>query len=165
MKRPRRLRRRHSPEAVRAVVDETVALYHRLRWIGEQIYGAEGRSTARRGILRGLVRYGAQTVPKLARMRGVSRQHVQLVIDSLRRDRLVEARPNPVHRRSPLVRATALGERMVHRMDAFDAAVLGSVSYAASARDLKLAALTLQRLRGALEIGNWQAALPRTIPW
>ena len=58
---------------VLAAVDETIALFHRLRWVAEQIYGPAGRSTARRGILRGLVRYGAQTVPALARARGVTK--------------------------------------------------------------------------------------------
>jgi DNA-binding MarR family transcriptional regulator len=104
-------------------------------------------------------------VPQLARTRGVSRQHVQLVIDSLRRDRLVEVRSNPAHRRSPLIRATVSGHRMVRKMDAFDAAVLGSVGYAVSARNLELAARTLQRVREALEIGNWRAALPRAGSW
>jgi len=141
---------------MRAVVDETVALYHRMRWIAEQAYGEKGRSTARRGILRGLVRYGPQTVPALARVRLVSRQHVQEVVDVLRADGFVELRANPAHKRSPLVCPTPRGERLVQEMDALDAAILGSIGDAVSARDLQQTARTLQRLREAFEVGRWR---------
>jgi DNA-binding MarR family transcriptional regulator len=159
MRRPRKLRRTHSRENVRAVLEEAIALYHRLRWMSDQVYKAEGRSTARRGILRGLVRYGAQTVPKLARARSVTRQHVQEVVDALVREGYVELKPNPAHKRSPLVIPTARGERLVEEMDAIDNAVLGSINDAAPSRDLETTAKTLQRLREAFEVGRWRRVL------
>lgn len=150
MRRPRKLRK--STVGVRGVVDETIALYHRMRWISEQVYGDEGRSTARRGILRGLVRYGAQTVPALARARSVTRQHVQEVVDALLAHDLVVLEPNPAHKRSPLVRATQNGEALVREMDEIDAGVLGAVSNAVPPRDMELTARTLRTLRNAFEV-------------
>ena len=150
MRRPRKLRK--STVGVRGVVDETIALYHRMRWISEQVYGDEGRSTARRGILRGLVRYGAQTVPALARARSVTRQHVQEVVDALLAHDLVVLEPNPAHKRTPLVRATQNGEALVREMDEIDAGVLGAVSNAVPPRDMELTARTLRTLRNAFEV-------------
>lgn len=159
-RRPRKLRKEHAHGELRAVVDETIALFHRLRYVAEQIYGAEGQSTPRRGIMRGLVRYGPQTVPALARARGVTRQHVQEVVDALFREKLVTLVPNPAHARSRLVRATAKGEEFVVRMDAIDADVLNAVGGDLRASDLELTARTLRAVRARFEHGmRWRRAL------
>ena len=159
MKTPRKLRKRHSFGELRAVVDETIAFFHRLRWVAEQIYGPAGRSTARRGILRGLVRYGAQTVPALARARGVTRQHVQEVVDALVEEGLASFTTNPAHARSRLVRATAEGEESVRAMDAIDARVLAAVGRDIPRGDLETTVRTLRLLRERFEIGaRWRHA-------
>lgn len=154
MKTPRKLRKHHSLGELRAVVDETIALFHRLRWVAEQIYGPAGRSTARRGILRGLVRYGAQTVPALARARGVTRQHVQEVVDALVDEGLASRMRNPAHARSLLVVATARGEESVRKMDAIDARVLAAVGRDIPQRDLEATVRTLSLLRERFELGT-----------
>jgi DNA-binding MarR family transcriptional regulator len=157
---PRKLRKRHDGGELRAVVDETIALFHRLRWVAEQIYGDDGRSTARRGILRGLARYGPQTVPALARARFVTRQHVQEVVDALVADELVELVPNPAHARSRLVRPTPRGEAFVKRMDLVYARVLDALGGPVSARDLEVTARTLRTVREAFEHGTrWRRVL------
>jgi DNA-binding MarR family transcriptional regulator len=157
---PRKLRKQHVRGELRAVVDETIALFHRLRWVAEQIYGDAGRSTARRGILRGLVRYGEQTVPALARARGVTRQHVQEVVGALLEDGLVELAPNPRHVRSRLVRATARGEALVRRMDAVDDRVLVAACGGLASRDLEVTAQTLRAMREGFELGTrWRRVL------
>jgi DNA-binding MarR family transcriptional regulator len=155
---PRKLRKQHANGELRAVIDETIALFHRLRWVAEQIYGEDGRSTARRGILRGLVRYGPQTVPALARARSVTRQHTQEVVDRLARDRLIELVTNPAHARSRLVRATPRGEALVQHMDAVDARVLDRISDRFSRRELVVAAETVRAVRSAFEGSRWRRA-------
>jgi len=141
---PRKLRKRHVRGELRAVVDETIALFHRVRYVAEQIYGPDGRSTARRGLLRGLVRYGPRTVPQLALARRVTRQHTQEVVDRLAADGLVELIANPAHARSRLVRATRRGESLVERMDETDARVLVAIGGGLSIRDLAVTARTLR---------------------
>jgi len=160
---PRKLRKRHVGGELRAVVDETIALFHRVRWVAEEIYGASGRSTARRGILRGLVRYGPRTVPQLARSRSVTRQHTQQVVDQLAADGLVELVANPAHARSRLVRATRRGAALVLQLDEIDARVLGAIGGPLSRRDLAITARTLRAVRECFEDEpRWRAVLART---
>jgi DNA-binding MarR family transcriptional regulator len=157
---PRKLKRPHVRGELRAVVDETIALYLRMKWVSDQIYEEEGRGGARRGVLRGLVRYGAQTVPAMARARGVSRQHVQEVVDAMREDGLVELLPNPRHRRSHLIAATPRGEALVGRMDDTDDRVLAGACGALATRDLEITARTLRAMREGFELGTrWRRAL------
>lgn len=159
---PRKLRKPHVRGDLRAVVDETIALFHVLRWVAEQIYGEDGRSTARRGVLRGLVRYGPQTVPQLARARRVSRQHVQEVVDALAASGLVELAPNPAHARSRLVRPTARGEALVREMDATDDRVLRAVGAGLGTGELRTTAATLRALRERFEVApRWRKVLAR----
>ena len=61
------------------------------------------------GVLRSLDAYGPTTVPDLARLRPVSRQRIQKLVDLLRARGFVETRPNPRHRRSPLIALTDAG--------------------------------------------------------
>lgn len=161
---PRPLRKRAAGQQ-RAVVDETIALFHRLRWVAELIYGEEGRSTARRGVLRGIVRYGPQTVPMLARKRFVTRQHVQEVVGALARDGLVHFVPNPAHARSQLVAPTARGAALVARMDQIDAVVLAAAAAGIAAKDLEITARTLRAMREGFEDApRWERVLPARGP-
>jgi DNA-binding MarR family transcriptional regulator len=160
-RKPRRLRRTQHRDRLMAVVSETIALYHRLRWVAEQIYGEEGRSAAVRGVLRGIVRYGAQTVPMLARTRFVTRQYMQELVDKLIASGLAERTTNPRHRRSPLVRATARGEALVQRMDAIDERVLVAAVGPVAGDDLDVTERTLRAFRHGFEQGGrWQSLLP-----
>lgn len=162
---PRRLKKQHPRDDLRAVVDETIGLFHRLRWVAEQIYGEDGRSTARRGILRGLARYGAQSVPQLARARAIQRQSVQAVVDVLLDEGLVRALPNPDHARSPLWAITARGLHQVAAMDAVDDRVLLAVGAGLAARDVAVTARTLRLVRQRFEASvRWRAAAGRTPP-
>lgn len=159
---PRRLRKRHEQGALRAVVDETVALNHRLQWVADRMYGDDGRRATRRGLLRGLARYGAQTVPELARARSVTRQNVQPVIDALEAEGLVAIVDNPAHARSRLVTITARGEQHVRTWDLADARVLAAVGHGLSPADLEITARTLRAVRERFETSlRWKAALPR----
>lgn len=160
-RRPRKLRRRPRPDQAMALVSETIALYHRLRWVAEQIYGEEGRSAARRGVLRGVARYGPQTVAALARTRFVTRQAMREIVVALRAAGLVELVPNPGDRRARLVRATPRGEALVRRMDEIDARVLDAAVGAIPARDLQTTVTTLRAFRLGFEQGaRWQPLVP-----
>src|SRR5271157_4254637 len=103
--------RHGAPDALLGLFDETVSLFHRLTVLAEKIHEQGSLSAALRGILRGLRRHGAQTVPNLARLRPVSRQHVQELVNRLRKVELVEFAENPAHKRSQLVKLTLKGVR------------------------------------------------------
>jgi len=150
---PRQLRKRHLGGELRALVDETIALFHRVRYVAEQIYQPAGRSTARRGLLRGLARYGPRTVPQLALARSVTRQHTQEVVDRLRADGFVELVANPAHKRSRLVRITRRGVALVASMDEADARALGAIGDAldVTKEDLAITVRTLRAVREQFE--------------
>lgn len=157
---PRRLRKRHARGELRAVIDETIALFHRVRFVAEEIYGPEGRSTARRGVLRGLVRFGPQTVPQLARARSVSRQHLQEVADALVGVGLARWAPNPRHRRSRLLEVSPQGAALVLEMDRVDDRVLNAVGARLPRAELAVTVRTLRALREGFELGaRWRAVL------
>jgi DNA-binding MarR family transcriptional regulator len=157
---PRRLRKRYQGDELRAVVDETIALCHRVRFVAEQIYGPDVRSGTQRGVLRGLVRYGARTVPQLAITRSVSRQHIQEVVDRLRVDGLVELAANPAHRRSKLVRPTAAGVALVAEMDDADVRVIDAIGRELAIPRTQLAATAkiLRQIRERFEADVWREA-------
>jgi DNA-binding MarR family transcriptional regulator len=156
---PRRLRKRKGAD-LRAVIDECIVLADRLVWLAEHIHGDEGRGAVRRGILRGVVRFGPQTVPEMARARSVTRQNVQPVVDALVRQGLLERAPNPSHRRSPRYAPTDAARAMVARMDVNDARVLAAVGRGVPVADLALTASTLRALRERFEV-RWKVALGR----
>ncbi len=146
---PRRAPRPRPRETVQAVVDETIALYHWLAFVADELYGDDARGASRRWALRRLLRDGPLTVPALAKIRAVRRQSLQPVVDALVREGLVQLAPNPAHARSPLVALTARGGRLVQRLDRIDLAVLRSVSRGIPEAQLLSTALTLRGIREA----------------
>lgn len=157
-RKPRRLRKRHLDGEVRAVVDEAVALFWRVRYVADQIHTAGGRSETARGVLRGLVRYGARTVPQLAFARSVTRQHTQEVVNGLIADGLVVRVANPAHRRSYLIEPTKRGLAVVAALDVADARTMTAAGQGlrASRGELATTIRVLRELRDRFETGSWR---------
>lgn len=157
-KRPRRFRKTAKND-LRAIVDETIGLAQRLVWVADQLHRDHELRPVQRGILRGLVRYGAQTVPELARTRSVRRQSIQPVVDELARAGLVTLAPNPEHASSKLARITAKGEAIVTQMDRVDHRALTAAGAGLTAADIAITATTLRELRQKFETTlRWRAA-------
>ncbi len=128
---------------------ETVSLYLRLSADAAAIHGAGTLSGPRRTILSAL-HAGPQTVSHLARARAQTRQRLQPVVNALVRDGLVEAIPNPMHKRSPLMGLTASGERQVRDILAKEGALLARLRPRSSAAELLKAAAVLHDARETL---------------
>jgi DNA-binding MarR family transcriptional regulator len=142
------------------LLDESVALFHRLKAAAATIYGDGEASAGRRGVLRSLAQLGPQTVPDLARRRPVSRQHIQVLVNDLLRDGLALVEQNPAHLRSHLIKLTAKGERRVEQIEQTDARVIAAVAKHLSAAGLRGAIQTLREVRRALEDEpRWLSAL------
>ncbi|MEJ0065949.1 MAG: helix-turn-helix domain-containing protein [Caulobacteraceae bacterium] len=93
-----------------------------------------------RAVMSSLAADGGRTVPDLARERGVSRQHIQSVINDLLAAGLAAVSPNPSHRRSPLLALTDEGLRRLRMIEAREAECLARIAPAVS--HLELAAAT-----------------------
>lgn len=141
--------------ALYAVIDETRQLFHRLRMTAREIHGP-GVSAAGRGILESLDRHGPKTVPQLARMRPVSRQHVQTHVNALAAKGLVELAENPAHRRSQLVALTKTGTATVRTMKSHEARLLGEFEMGLSEHELSATADVLKTVRNRFESQEWR---------
>jgi DNA-binding MarR family transcriptional regulator len=135
---------------LRALTEEVVGTFHRLRAISESLHGEGEASAGRRGVLRGLVRIGPQTVPDMARARPVSRQYMQVLVDGLIQDGLVELVNNPAHARSHLVKITAEGRKFLDASDAKEVAIFDALAAGFDARELERATILLRSVRDAL---------------
>ena len=136
------------------LVRATVAVFHRLKLLTEEIHGGE-LPTSKRGLLKSLQLRGPQTMPQLARARPVSRQHVRAVIEPLVAEGLVEFADNPEHRRSKLVQLTAKGLARVQQIDAREAKFWTDLKKAFHSKDVEAAAALLWRFNEFLSAGDW----------
>jgi DNA-binding MarR family transcriptional regulator len=136
------------------LLDEVRLLWHRLVELGQGLHARESVSLGMRAVLEFLLVQGSATVPSIARSRGVTRQHIQALVNELLPRRLVALAPNPAHRRSPLVTLSRSGERAIRRMRAREEALLGKTRFGVSPSAMAQAAGTLRRVRAALARGR-----------
>ena len=141
--------------ALDSLTAESVRLFHRLKVVAEEVHH-QGESTAgRRGVLRGLYRTGAQTVPQMARARPVSRQHIQTLVNALADDGLVESVKNPAHKRSRLIKLTIKGKDLVEAINRREARVFNRLTIPISKKRLEDAADVLRMVRSLFERQGW----------
>jgi DNA-binding MarR family transcriptional regulator len=141
------------------VMDETVRLFHRMKAVAEALHGNGEVSAGRRGILRDLDRLGPKTVPQLARMRPVSRQHIQSLVDPMAEQGLVEFQHNPDHKRSKLIAITDKGRAFVNEMFEREAVLFETLGVQIDHADLETTARTLRAMREALASPEAQEAI------
>lgn len=141
--------------AFEALAREVRRLFHRLRAAAEELHGDPLLSAAHRAILESLYRDGPQTVPALARVRPVSRQHVQVLANHLLHHGLVQAIANPAHRRSALLQLTPEGRRRFEDMVRRERRAVGRSRLAVSDRELRAATATLRRVAESLAAEDW----------
>jgi DNA-binding MarR family transcriptional regulator len=142
--------------AVMSTMEESVALFFRLRAVLEEIHGHSPVSGSMRGVMRELRRYGPLTVPQMARRRPVSRQHIQAIVNELQRAGLVTLVENPRHKRSRLVGLTPEGEAAMDEIIEREHSVLNEIDIPVSIEDLEQANETLSRVREMLEQPAWR---------
>ncbi len=127
-------------------------LFHLLRAVAEAATPAnEGFTASHRAVLESLVTLGPQTVPALARARPVARQHIQVLVNDLLTWELVETRPNPAHKRSPLITLTPTGQQKFDAIRAAEKAVLRTLDLSVPANRMAAAAEDLEALSRDLE--------------
>ena len=87
----------------------------------------------------------------MARGRAQSRQRFQPLVNRLVAEGLVEARPNPAHKQSPLIALTPLGQTTVTRIVDLEKKLREQVRVASSVRQVAQAWSVLRDVRSALE--------------
>lgn len=142
--------------SLQALFGDAVALVHRLKAAAEELHHQGEMSAGRRGILMGLHRSGPQTVPQMARVRPVSRQHIQALVNPLAEEGYVELVDNPAHKRSRLVRLTPKGVDFVAAMRRRESCLLPQLAIDATEEEILNAARVLRAVRTAFESAQWR---------
>ena len=94
---------------------------------------------------------GAMTVPKIAKLKSVTRQHIQLLADALCAAGLAAVRENPAHRRSSLIALTEKGKRAFAKMQARETPVIEALADDFDVQELERATSVLNRLVARLD--------------
>jgi DNA-binding MarR family transcriptional regulator len=89
----------------------------------------------------------------------VSRQHVQKLVDELRRDGLVELSDNPRDRRAKLVSLTAKGRGLYAAMQARERALMEHLGAEIPERDVRTAVAVLRAVRARFDAEEWERLL------
>ena len=110
---------------------------------------AGGLLSATQCVLR-FLREGPKTVPQIARVRGTSRQNMQILVNRLQREALVTLVSNPAHRRSALVELTEQGKRALASVTALQRDFAHSMSPQCSQSEVRSAVALLRRLRESI---------------
>ncbi len=124
--------------------------FHRLRAYGDTLHADLGVNASMRGVLETLAELGSVTVPQVARIKGVSRQHIQLVVNALADKGFVTGRSNPMDARSPLVEITRDGSALLDAIAARETKILSVFAQQFSAADIATTQRTLDAFKHAL---------------
>lgn len=128
------------------LIDEVRLTFHAFRNFVVDLH--EGAIEPRhRAMLEFLQRRGPHTVPDIARARGVTRQHIQVIANELREQGLVRPSDNPAHRRSPLFELTDAGARSIASVLDVEQSQLDRVAAALDADGVRQTTDTLRAIR------------------
>lgn len=120
--------------------------FNRLKLLSDALHADTDITTAMRAVMESLQSEGPQTVPQIARSKGVSRQHIQLLADSLCSDGFAAFQDNPAHKRSMLLTLTERGRKAFSKMTAREVPVIEEFASAFDTKDLETAISVLQRI-------------------
>lgn len=119
------------------------------RTMGQKVgeYLAElGVSAADRAVMEFLYPDQGLSVPAIAERYQVSRQHVQVTVNSLQALGLVETQPNPRHKRSPLILLNDNGRALFEQFMLKDRQAIDDLFTGISSADRKQTRQTLETL-------------------
>jgi DNA-binding MarR family transcriptional regulator len=138
-------------EKMVALTQAVRSVFNRLKALGDELHGDLEITTAMRAVMETLSEAGPMTVPQIARLKGVTRQHIQLLTDALVEAALVAVKENPAHRRSSLIGLTEKGRRAFAKMQARELPIVEQIAGAFDERDLERATVVLTRLAASID--------------
>lgn len=121
-------------------------LFRALAQLADGYLQAHGLSAADRAVLEFLYPDAALSVPEIAARYQVSRQHIQVTVNTLLEDGFLESRPNPRHKRSPLFALTHVGRELFNKIRAAEAEMLDALFDGIPADDVECTRRTLKTL-------------------
>ena len=142
-----------------ALIRQVRTCFNQLKTLAEQLHRDLGVNPSMRAVLESLFAEGPQTVSAIARRKGVSRQHIQNIMNALQDQRLARPLENPAHRRSPLFELTSEGNVAFNEVREREKEPLKRLAASIELHDLQYAESVLADLNRslALEISKGEA--------
>lgn len=137
-----------TPLALKAFLNELDSVALALRQPAGE--GEHGMGTGESRLLQLLGEHNNLTVPQLARLRGTSRQNVQILVNRLIAEGCVELNGNPAHKRSALVYLTEQGRTRLRLAREHEHQLEAELLSSFSEAQLSLGLQLLGRLREVL---------------
>jgi DNA-binding MarR family transcriptional regulator len=113
--------------------------------VEEQLQGT-GVTPGLRAVLEQLFEQGPRTVPQVSRGMELGRQFILRLMNQGLQQGLLEDRPNPAHRRSPLFALTPRGQALIERIKAREAANLRALAADMDRKDIDACLRVLSRM-------------------
>jgi DNA-binding MarR family transcriptional regulator len=139
--------------------------HYQVTWLIRRVFRAMGHtadkyletlgiSVAERAVLEFLYPDKKLSVPQIAEQYRVSRQHVQVTVNSLIEKKLIGLEENPRHKRSQLVTLNNKGQRMFTKVSAKDKQVIKKLFLNVTDAECKRVRHTLSKLLNNLSEVN-----------
>jgi DNA-binding MarR family transcriptional regulator len=139
-------------DALSDLIVEIFRINGRLLAAGDRLVADLGLTSARWQVIGAIALAGQpQTVPAIARAMGLTRQAVQRLVNELEADGLVEARPNPNHRRARLFSLTGPGAAAFKGATQRQAPWAEALAEGRTVEEIRAAQGVLRALRDRLE--------------
>ena len=138
-------------EAVPDLIFAVAMTFFRMKAVGQREGAVTSWGGGTWGFLRTVVQMGPLTVPDIARVRPVARQHIQRMADEAAANGLVELIDNPAHKRSKLIRLTDKGLREHDRLEARMVELGSEWAEGLTLEDIETTLRTLTHLRDRAE--------------
>ena len=132
----------------------TRRLFRALAQKSDESLQGMGVSAADRAVMEFLYPDENLSVPEIARRYQVSRQHVQVTVNSLLTAKILTSQLNPRHKRSPLLSLTDKGKKMFRAIKRQDATILKNLFSQISEKDRHTTQKTLETLLAKLNSGD-----------
>ncbi len=121
-------------------------VFRAMAQLADSYLRAHGLSAADRAVLEFLYPDGALSVPEIAARYQVSRQHVQVTVNTLLDDGFLQSRPNPRHKRSPLFALTHVGRELFRKIRTAESDLLDALFADIPMDDIECTQRTLQAM-------------------
>ncbi len=134
-------------------------LFHKLGYGVAALHQNSDVSVGMRAVLESVIDGGPQTVPHMAKIRPVTRQHIQSLVNELLEGDYVETIDNPTHKRSKLVAPTKRGMRIFEQMRDLENEAFRRAQVKISPEELQAARKVLSALIATFESEEWRLVI------
>ena len=134
-------------EALKLLLSETRSLFHHMKLLAEDSFQEEAMSGGAKGILRDLAWMGPQSEENLAKLRPLSRIHIEEMIDPLISSGYIQRSGNIDDDLVPQLELTEKGRRFLRSSNKREMDILTAISLSISKEEMLTALDVLKSIR------------------